>query len=63
MFPQALIDLAVGLYVEQRATLGRAAKIAGLSQADFLRRLGDRKIPVHYDEEDLSSDIEAIKQL
>ncbi|MFM1769472.1 MAG: hypothetical protein RJA22_2001 [Verrucomicrobiota bacterium] len=35
--------LAIGLFVSEEATLGQAAQVAGLSQADFLRELGRRR--------------------
>ena len=60
---EARLDLALGMYVDERATLGRAAEIAGMSQAQFLKHLGRRKIPVHYDGDDLSSDLKTIQQL
>ena len=35
--PQALLDLAVGLFTERRVTLGRAATVARVTQLDFQR--------------------------
>jgi predicted HTH domain antitoxin len=55
--PQALLDLAVGLFTERQITLGRAAEIAQLTQLDFQREIGRRRIPIHYDIEDLQSDL------
>ncbi len=46
----AALHLAIGLFVAEEATLGQAAEVAGLSQADFLRGLGRRRIPIHYGE-------------
>jgi len=55
-----LRDLAIGLFVDQKITLGRAAEIAGMSQTDFMRQLGEHGIPMHYDEADFESDLETI---
>jgi predicted HTH domain antitoxin len=58
--PQALLDLAVGLFTERRVTLGRAAEIARLTQLDFQRELGRRGISLHYDVEDLQDDLRTL---
>ena len=58
--PQALIDLAVGMFTERRITLGRAGKIARQTQLDFQRELGRRGIPLHYDVENLQADVRTL---
>lgn len=40
------LHFAIGLYVSHQATLGQAAKVAGLSQNDFQRELAARKVPL-----------------
>ena len=55
--------LAIEQFVREAATLGQAARAAGLSQADFLRELGRRRIPVHYGAEELSEDLKAVETL
>jgi predicted HTH domain antitoxin len=52
--------LAVGLFVDQRVTLGQAAAIAGVSQSEFLHELGRCRIPVHYDESDALADVATV---
>ena len=61
--PQALLDLAVGLFTERRVTLGRAAEIARLTRLDFQRELGRRGIPIHFDVEDLQADLRTLAAL
>lgn len=61
--PQALLDLAVGLFTERRVTLGRAATVARVTQLDFQRELARRGIPVHYDVEDLQADVQTLAAL
>ena len=57
--PQEMrLQLAVGMFIDQRVTLGQGAEIAGLSQSNFLHELGQRRIPVHYDDADAREDIE-----
>jgi predicted HTH domain antitoxin len=57
------LDLAVGMYAARRVTLGRAAEVAGLTQLDFQRELGRRKVPLHYDLEDWAVDVQAVREL
>ena len=59
----AALHFAIGLYVSKEVTLGQAAEVAGLSQADFQRELGQRKIPINYSLEDLRADLESIREL
>lgn len=53
----ARIDLAIGLYAERRVPLGRAARMAGMTQPDFLRKLGELHIPMHYDLPEFKEDL------
>jgi predicted HTH domain antitoxin len=56
----AALNLALGLYVSKEVTLGQAAETAGISQTQFLEELCKRKIPYHYDLDDLKQDIESV---
>ena len=58
---EAALHLALGLFLDQRATLGQGAAIAGISQSEFLRELGQRRIPVHYEESDALADVAAAR--
>jgi len=57
------LHLAIGLFVSEEATLGQAAEVAGLPQADFLLELGKRRIPIHYGLEELSEDLRTVESL
>ena len=59
----AALHLAIGLFVTEESTLGQAAEIARLSQADFLKELGRRKIPLHYGAEELAEDLRVVESL
>jgi predicted HTH domain antitoxin len=56
------LHLALGLFLDDRVTLGQGAAVAGLSQSEFLHELGKRKLSVHYDEADLRADIAAVER-
>ena len=53
-------ELAIALFQQNRATLAKAADIAGMSRLDFQRRLADREIPVHYGLDDLTADMQGL---
>ena len=57
------LHLAIGLFVADESTLGQAAQVAGLSQAEFLRELGQRRIPIHYGREELAADLQTVESL
>jgi predicted HTH domain antitoxin len=57
------LHLAIGLYVAGETTLGQSAEVARLSQTDFLRELGNRRIPICYGAEDLAEDLRAVDSL
>lgn len=59
---EALLNFAIGLFTERRVTLGRAAEIASHSQAEFLKELGRRRIPIHYDLRDLEADLQTVRE-
>jgi predicted HTH domain antitoxin len=57
------LHLAIGLFVSEEATLGQAAEVAGMSQAEFLRELASRKISIHYGPEELVEDLATVEKL
>lgn len=57
-------DLAVQLYVEGRLSLGKAARLAGMSRQAFWSLLDARGVPViHYTDEDYQSDVDTVRRL
>jgi len=59
--PQAAaLHLAIGLFVADEVTLAQAAEIAGLTQAAFLKELGQRRIPIHYGLAELEEDLRVV---
>ena len=57
------LHLAIGLFVADEATLGQAAEVAGLTQAEFLRELGQRHIPIHSGADELKDDLQTVEAL
>ena len=58
---EMLFDLAVGLFLDGRLALGRAAGLAGQTKIAFLDELGRRRVPMPYDEKDLAADVETLR--
>ena len=58
---QARIEFAAALYASNRATMGRAAKIAGLSYIDMQRELCRRQIPMHYGLKEFEQDLQTLR--
>ncbi|MFT5473545.1 MAG: putative HTH domain antitoxin [Kiritimatiellia bacterium] len=59
----ALLDLALGMYADSRASLGQAARISGMHQAAFMKELSSRRIPLHYDIDDFQQDMATLDKL
>lgn len=58
------IALARALYDDETLSLGQAARVAGLSLADFIEHLGARRIPVfRLSPEKLRRDVEVVERL
>ena len=60
---ELLLDLAMGMYAARHITLGRGAEMTGLTQLAFQRELARRRIPLHYDLEDLAIDVQAVREM
>jgi predicted HTH domain antitoxin len=60
---EVLLDLAMGMYASGHLTLGQAAELAGIPQAELQRELGRRQIPAHYDLDDLAHDLRASSEM
>lgn len=55
------VEIALQRYREGSVSLGRAAKLAGVSVWRFLDVLDERDIEVNYDESDLEADLRAVQ--
>ena len=59
----ARLELAVALFAANKASVGKAAKIAGLNHLEMQRELGRREIPMHYTIDDWKADLETIRKM
>lgn len=58
---QMKFELAVERYRSEVVTLSRAAEISGLSQWDFIARMDESGLELHYGPANLAADISALK--
>ena len=61
--PDLKVELAVLLYTQYRLSIGKARELANMSLWEFRQLLASRKIPAHYDINDLNDDVSMLKQL
>ncbi len=54
------LEQAVEAYRREKVTLSRAAEIAGVEQWDFIARMKDQNLELHYDTGDFEADIKAV---
>ncbi len=60
---QMRVELAVGLYAGRHVSMGRAAKVAGVPYAEFMRELGRRGLCLNYTVEDAQHDMAMADEL
>lgn len=61
--PRALVKgLAVGLYVQEKISLGTAAQLAGMSYMDFWQHLAEFGAGPRYTAKHFEEDVEALKK-
>ncbi|MBE9063332.1 UPF0175 family protein [cf. Phormidesmis sp. LEGE 11477] len=56
-----LREIAFALFQQERVSLSRASKIAGIELMDFQKLLAERGICVHYDVEDFEQDVQRLR--
>ena len=60
---EARLEFAVGLYAGRRVTLGRAARIAGVSYTAFMDEMWRRGLYINYTVEDASHDMAMVDKM
>jgi predicted HTH domain antitoxin len=54
---QLAVEIAIYLYEQKKLTLGQAKRLANLDQLHFQKELALRNISIHYDMEDVLTDL------
>jgi predicted HTH domain antitoxin len=55
--PRLRTELAAALYAQEILPFGKASELAGLSRLAFAEFIGQRNIPRHYTDDDLTQDL------
>lgn len=55
-------EIAVLFFQLDKLTLGQASQYAEMSQMEFRHLLGSRHIPVHYDANEFSNDLDTLRK-
>ena len=58
-----LAEFAAFLYQSERLTLAQASRLTGMTRLDFQRWLSRRRIPIHYEVEDLMEDVRTLEEM
>ena len=56
-------EIAMLLFQQDKLTLGQASDFAGMSQLEFQRLLAHHHIPVHYDVQEFTDDLNTLRKL
>ncbi len=56
-------EIALLLFQQDKLTLGQASEFAGSNQLEFQQLLASRRIPVHYNAQDLTDDLDTLRRL
>jgi predicted HTH domain antitoxin len=56
-----LIDFACYLYERKQMSFGKCRELSGLNHLEFQKELGKREIYMHYDEDDLDTDLRNLR--
>lgn len=54
-------EIAIMLFQQERISMGKAAKLAGMHKMEFQELLASRDICIHYDLADYQADVEYLK--
>ncbi|MBI2298877.1 MAG: UPF0175 family protein [Armatimonadetes bacterium] len=59
---EARLEFAIALYAQEKVTFAQARDLAAHTTWSFRQELGKRRIPAHYDVEDLMADLAAMER-
>jgi predicted HTH domain antitoxin len=57
------LELAIALYAEGQLSIGKARELAEMTLWEFRQVLATRRIPPHYDVDDLDEDLATLQAL
>ena len=56
-----MIEIAIMLFQQEKVSIGKASRIAGMNQIQFQQLLTDRGICIHYDVLEFQEDLQGLR--
>ncbi|MCK5720315.1 MAG: UPF0175 family protein [Thiomargarita sp.] len=60
---ELLQEIAILLYEKEKLSMGKASKLAQMTQWQFQLLLASRKIPIRYDVTDFENDLSTLREM
>ncbi|NEO55199.1 MAG: UPF0175 family protein [Okeania sp. SIO3B5] len=60
---QLKLEIAIMLFQQDRISIGRARRLAGINLLEFQREISERGICIHYDVEEFEEDIKTLQEM
>ena len=60
---QLKLEIAIMLFQQDRISIGKARRLAGINLLEFQREIAKRGICIHYDVEEFEEDIKTLQEM
>ncbi|MGD1699340.1 UPF0175 family protein [Dapis sp. BLCC M229] len=60
---QLKLEIAIMLFQQDRISIGKARRLAGINLLEFQREISERGICIHYDIEEFEEDIKTLQEM
>ena len=60
---QLKLEIAIMLFQQDRISIGKARRLAGINLLEFQREISERDICIHYDVEEFEEDIKTLQEM
>ncbi|NEP11963.1 MAG: UPF0175 family protein [Symploca sp. SIO2C1] len=60
---QLKLEIAIMLFQQDRISIGKARRLAGINLLEFQREISQRGICIHYDVEEFEEDIKTLQEM
>ena len=60
---QLKLEIAIMLFQQDRISIGRARRLAGINLLEFQREISERGICIHYDVEEFEEDVKTLQEM
>lgn len=57
-----LLEIAIMLFQQEKVSIGKASRIAGMNQIQFQELLANRGISIHYDVPEFQEDLKGLQE-